>query len=107
MMLCYSLRAPDNKQHRVFVNPKAALEFLVKCPAGWSLEEFFDGTISRGTFATRTEDNEETIRQAITLFGLPPTSDPVVGSNRTGLIRIILEKLGEQSRQYALNLSTG
>lgn len=117
MILCYSLRSPDNKQQRVFENPKAALEYLVKCPPGWSLEEFFDGTISRGTFATRTDDNEETLKQAITLYGLCQLSghaeqgrhrdvDSAVGRERHESLRIIMKQLGEQSRHYALSLST-
>lgn len=54
-VLCYSLFSPDNKQQKVTESLLVALQFLQKSPEGWGVEEFFDGTVSRGIVATRNE----------------------------------------------------
>lgn len=103
-MVCYSLRSPDGKQQRVFENPKVALEWLAKCPVGWMIEEFFDGWISRGVFAMRTDDNDNVLnlQQAISIFGKLGVSTVTRTASQNKVVRLVLGNIAEQARQYSL-----
>lgn len=96
-VITYAIRSPDGKQQCVKTDLLNTLRFLFKSPDNWYVEEFFDGTISRGTPFVAEPDSREAIHQAIVLLEQPATPD---GDTRLLALRLLLRKLGDAARAY-------